>query len=369
MLIVIDTSLEAEVAEVCRAAPLGQLRAMTKLLQAHADSHHIVVAPPSICRIWEGCERLSEEHRGVAKKIRARYSELAGLRSVLPVHAQVVSGAGTPTQADRIWRIPLDWIAGNGVSSVHLVCEDMYDCKLTTEAARDYLSVNSLKRLTLTLENIPGGGGNTHRLLTEKAITCQRMTLCIVDSDRDEPSGTGQLGATAINCLSVAGDGLYEMYITSGRELENHIPTRIVDNIRPTWQGKPPSEKRREFAAISPSIPLFADLKSGLKKKQFQNLEGAAKIFWHPLLTQLEIGTTKCCTNQCNANIPGDCRLELIAPLGRTLLKDAQKFLEDCAHDPQRHRGYLPSENDADWLSIGALVAAYGVSVKVAAAM
>jgi hypothetical protein len=369
MLIVVDIPLEAEVAQVCSTAPVHQLRSITRLLQAHADNQHVVVAPPSICRIWEGCARFSEEQRGVAKKIRARYSELAELQSILPVYAQVRVGSGMPTRANGIWSIPLDWIAANGLSGAHLVCEDLYDCALTKEAALDYLRISALSRLTLSLENIPGGGGNTHRVLAEKAIVAKRLTLCIVDSDRVEPSVTAIMGDTATKCLAVAGDGLYEVSVTPGRELENHIPARLVNKVRSVWQGKQPSDRYAELAAISQNIPVFVDLKSGLKKKDVEGLNGSSRVFWDAFLPQLEAGSVQCCPNHCNAALAGDCKSTLVAPLNRSLLRDTTEYLQGASHDPRRHREYLPSQNDGVWLATGALVAAYGISVKVSAAM
>lgn len=366
MLLVIEKSLEPAIATACQA-PIPQLRAITHLLQSHADSNHIVVAPPSICRIWEDCGRLSEEQRGIAKKIRARYSELAALQSIVPVYG-LISDSGThPVKVNNFWSIPLQWIAAHGLSSTHLVCEDLYDCSLFKEAARDYLGVNSLDRLSLAIENIPGGGGNTHRLLSDKAITNQRVTVCIVDSDRDEPSGTSAFGATAAKCLSVSGPGLYEVSTTPGRELENHLPARLIDKIRQLWDGLPPSQRRSQLSAISPDIPVFADYKSGLKLREFDHFKGPSSNFWSSVLPQLATGLKNCCPVGCTATTNGGCKTTVIHPLGNALLKDACAYLQQNSSDRARHKKYLPSQGDEGWLAMGAIVASYGLSVKIAA--
>jgi hypothetical protein len=364
MLIVIGTPLEAEVAALCQAAPVHQLRAVTNLLQAHADGRHIVVAPPAICRIWENCGRLSEEHRAVAKKVRGRYSELAELQNILPIYGLVTGGTGGPVFQAGIWNIPFNWIAAHGLSATQLICEDLYDCDVTREAARDYLSVKALARLNLALENAAGGGGNTHRVLADKAIQNQRICICVVDSDREEPSTAAAMGATATNCLAVTGPGLYGLCVTQGRELENHIPIRLLNKVRATWHAKTPSDTHATFHAISPEIPLFADFKSGLKRKDVETLSAAVQAFWTPLKTALS--STACCSAACQAATPGDCKDVLIAPLGRTLLRDVRDFLLASADDPRRCREYLPSPNEGFWLKVGEVVAAYGVSVKVA---
>lgn len=369
MLIVVEKNLEAEIEELCRTAAIPQLRAITTLLQAHADSQHIVIAPPSICRIWEGCPRLSEEQRGVAKKIRARYSELAELENIVPVYAKIVSAVPKPIRDGKAWLMPLAWVAVNGLASTHLVCEDLYDCSLVRGAAFDYLGVKSLHRLSLSLENSPGGGGNTHRVLSDKAIDGQRVSLCFVDSDRDEPSPTSPLGLTASRCLQVEGSGIYEVSITLGREMENHIPTRLVDKVRTKWDDLIPSEKQVKLTEVSPQMPLFLDMKAGLKKKEIQSFVGDKLAFWGPISAQLEVGKEKCCPTGCSMATVGDCKLSLVPPLGRTLLKDVAGYLEQTSTDSRRYKGYLPSNNQDYWLSMGALAAAYGLSVKVTAAM
>lgn len=352
-------------ASLCDRAPVAKLRAVTNLLQAHADRSHIVVAPPSVCRIWEECDRLSEEQRGVAKKIRARYSELSALKSILPIYAKVIAAEGSPSLIDGVWSIPFPWIANYDLSMAHLICEDMYDCNLGVEAARDYLFSKNLSRLNLSIEKVPGGGGNTSRLLFDKAIERQRISLCVVDSDRDEPSPSAVIGETAKKCLEVAGAGLYEVCITPGRELENHIPIRLVDQVRALWQGKRPSQTYVDFAVISDSIPLFADYKAGMKQKTVELMGGDSKEHWSTLLPSLKPAGEECCTPVCTATCVGDCRQSLVHPFGRTLLRDVTEYLNEKVHLPNRSREYLPSPNDTFWLYLGGLVAAFGVSTRV----
>jgi hypothetical protein len=368
MLILVPKELEAQISDICENASIAKLRGITNLLQAYADSRHIVVAPPAICRIFEECPRLSEEHRGVAKKMRQRYPELAQLKNVLPMYAEVALVTAPPTRVAKVWTLPLDWIATHGLSEAHLICEDLYDCEISYEAARDFLDLSNLSRINLTLDHTPGGGGNTHRVFKVKAIDSQRVSVCVVDSDRGDPSPNAPLGNTANLCLQVTGTGIYELQISEGRELENHIPIRLIDKVRPLWNGTIPSASYVNYCQNCPAIMLFADLKSGIKRRDIDHMTGTEQIYWDAKASNLPNCAVRCCPSPCPAANPGDCKQVIIPPLGRTLLKDVGEHLksEVARYLPNRHRSYLPSPNDAFWTSLGGLVAAYGASVKVA---
>ena len=364
MLVVVPKPLEGEIEQLCTNGPLPALRGITNLLQAHADGRHIVVAPPSLCRFWEACGRLSEEQRAIATKIRLRYSELAALQQILALHAQIALDGATPTFTDPVWTIPLSWIAANDLSETHLVCEDLYDCTISHEAARDYLAFSSLSKLQLRLDHTAGGGGNTHRVLRREALISQKICVCVVDSDRDEPSTTATLGPTAQNCLQVLGQGVYEVLMTKGRELENHLPSRLVDKIRPLWRGQVPSAAYTQLENAYQGITLYADLKAGLKRKNVEGLGGLSRTYWEGAMVALG-QVVVCCAGACGAAHAGGCQHTVLEPLNTRLLRDAGEYLETNAHDLKRHRGYLPSPNEAFWKEMGKVVAAYGVSVKV----
>lgn len=366
MLILIDKGFEDLIVDLCANATLPRLRGLTNLVQSHANGQHIVVAPPVICRVLETCPRLSEEHRTTAAKMRARFSELAGLKNILAVYGELTFAPGSPSFQNGVWAIPVDWIAQHGIEATNLICEDLYDCALTEQAAQDFLNNSDLFKLKLTLDHINGGGNNTHRVLTDRALRRQKVSLCVVDSDRAEPSNAAQFGITAQNCQAVLGAGLYELVCTQGRELENHIPSRLVDRLRPLWQGHVPSTTYVNLERDAPGVSLYADLKSGMKKYDLRGMTGQQMQFWTVAATALTHCNHQCCGAQCTAQNSGGCRCTIVDPLGRTLLRDAKDFLTNIDNqDIKRHQRYLPSPNDSFWKSMGQTVAAYGIGVKI----
>jgi hypothetical protein len=367
MLIIVPEDIESSVKKLCDSEPVERLRGLTKLLHAHADGLHVVVIPPAICRIIEGCTRLSEEQRGVAKKIRSKFSELSQLQSILPTYGQISIKSNPPAFSSGVWDVPLDWIARHGLSQTHLVCEDLYDCQISHEAARDFLHANNLARLELSLDHTSGGGVNTHRIFKAEAIDAQKICLCVVDSDKSNPSADAALGQTAQACLGISGNGIYELMISAGRELENELPVRLVDKLRNSWHGDRPSVNHAAFNAIHPNVWSFADLKTGLRRREIESMKGHDKAHWQVCANTLPHSKSACCPAGCAIRKEDICKQIVIEPLGRTLLKEAVGYLKDDSRifSPKRFSEYIPSPNDAFWKDLGRRVAAYGVSIRI----
>jgi hypothetical protein len=238
----------------------------------------------------------------------------------------------------------------------------LYDCEITKHAAQDYLDGAALNALKLALDPQPGGGANTERVLEKRAIQLQKICICVVDSDRDEPSPLAPLGGTAQKCTALTGQGIYEIAISPGRELENHLPSNLINKVRDQWNGKSTQTQYTNITTADQRAIFFLDLKKGLKLKDIDDMTGAAKAFWDAFYKKLNNSAT-CCTGKCAANIAGDCKHTIVAPLGRTLLRDACAYLEN--NNFKRQKNYLPSPNDAFWRDIGEKVASYGVATKV----
>jgi hypothetical protein len=368
MLLSIKDNLEQTIQEICSTGTLEELRALTKLLNSHLDGAHLVLIPPSICRIIEECNRLSEEQLSAARKIRIKYHELAQLKNILTTYAEVTDNGIEPTlKENHIWQIPLKWIAEKGLSKTHLICEDLYDCELCSEAAKDYLNINSLNRLNVSLDPTPGGGGNTHRIFEMEAIKQKKISLCIVDSDRCSPSIDAPLGETASKCKGVSGHGIYELIVSEGREFENHLPVKLIDKVRNIWQGNLPSAKFAELELRHQHCWLFIDFKSGLRRRDIDKMPQDERAYWSAYCAIASYKDGCCPAQNCPAGLDETCKHVVIEPLGRSLLKDAVNYLNHASRQgsPKRYKEYLPSPNDAFWRNLGGKVAAYGISIKV----
>lgn len=368
MLLIIDSQLHAEVTSLCNNAPLIRFRCLTNLLQAHADGKHIAVIHPSICRTIEDCERFSEEHRVIAKKIRNKYYELAELPSILQTHARLCIDGDDPILTDGIWSIPVNWLATYGFSEANLICEDLYDCIICQEAANDFLALNGLNSIRLQLDHTPGGGGNTHRVLKSKAIESQKVSICVVDSDKESPDDTLQPESTAGKCMELQKSGIYEIFVSTGREIENHIPSRLLDKVHLVWDGDKPSNTCTRLNRNHAEITSFSDMKSGLKKWNIDSMIGVNRIYWEGVQHALAINPI-CCPAKCQAKNSGDCSTTILQPIGRSLLRVTGEYLLSQATNPKRYNDYLPSPNDSFWKTMGAAVAAYCVAPKTAGLM
>lgn len=366
MLILLEKNLLSEIESLCGNGATNRLRCLTNLLQSHADGRHIAVIHPSICRILEDCNRLSEEQRAIAKKIRIKYPELAVLSNILRTYARLCATGTEPELNSNVWEIPFDWLAANNLNEVNLVCEDLYDCDICKEAAADFLNSNGLNSLRLKLDPTPGGGGNTHRVLERKAITEQRISICVVDSDKTSPGDVIKPASTAGKCMTVSGPGIFELLISDGREIENHIPSRLLDKVHANWEGNIPSNSCIILNQRHPGITLFCDLKSGIRKWDIDSMSGTNRIFWEAAQQALGIAQA-CCTTECNKKNSGDCATTILQPIGRSLLRLAGEHLRATSNNPKRHTEYLPSPNDSFWKAMGSAVASYCIAPKSSA--
>lgn len=345
--------LEPQVPSVARAA-------FERLMQAYLDGLHVVAMSPELCRVIESSADFSVDARAAACKARNKYAEHGGLRDVLSTFAVIVDAGTEPTRVGEHWEIPLQWIAQHPLQESQLLSEDLYDVELLVGAAEDHQYRSKLFALRIRLDRLQGGGGNAWRVL-ENSISASRHVLCIVDSDRECPGGP--IGPTAANVLRVTGRSLYETRVTDGRELENVIPWKLLDERFPTARPAP-SEFLAKLAAAHAEAPKFADLKRGCFGHDVTRLRGSqCGQFWFEIGESVRDQRRVCCATECAAANVGDCRDRLTVGLGNLALRTVAQWLKGTSLQPTRHASYLPSPGDTEWRTLGKKVFEFGLGM------
>lgn len=331
----------------------GQITSVSELvlLQAHLDGVHLVTLPPEVCRRIEDWTAFSEDERAAARKIRIKHPEHGALRRNLQTYSKVVdSGVTLPHWTGTCWQVPFQWIAERSLKETQLLAEDLYDIEVLKGAANDYQWTNNLRAFRVRCYELAGGGGNCHRVLTQHAIERQGIVLCNVDSDREGPDS--ELGETAQKCIDVSGDGLYQVYTTMGRELENMLPWRLIDLVRDKVVPLP-SAQLAWLSRIDERAACFSDLKRGMFGFDLIRLTGTtAGAYWLPIARKIR-DTPNCCAKPCAAPKVGDCRDRLTAGFGNATLRDVSVHLKDTSLNPSRHQAYSPSPGIVEWQAIG----------------
>jgi hypothetical protein len=340
--------------------PVATRVALSRLLQAHLDGHHLVVCHPRACRVIEQSPDFSIDERAAAARIRARFAEHGRLREVVGVHAEVVDWAiGEPQRVGQTWQLSTHWIAAEPLSATSLIAEDLNDISVLEGAAFDFRNRCRLFGLATKMTAAPGGGGNTSRVLDRIAVHEQRIALCIVDSDR-ECDGS-KLGPTAQSCIEVDGPGVYEVKVTAGRSLENSLPWRLIDLVR---QAAPlaPSVLLATLNAAREGSAKWANLKRGKRRFDIPRAKCEECIASLELLAEAMNITSDCCPTGCAASEFGACGKVIYQGYGGATLGDVGTFLKSSEGNTVRHERYLPSPGDEDWQDLGRLVFAYGLA-------
>lgn len=334
--------------------------ALSRLLDAYADGQHVVLIDRQTCRLIEASGAFSAEQIAAAQKIRNRFADYGSLPTRLQKYCSVTSSGTQPSQAPHGWDVPLHWVASNPMGRSCLICEDLHDTHVFISAAEDFLVQQGLRAFELRAEPVAGGGGNTHRVLQQVAITDQRLSVCVVDSDRKAPAEGP--GPTAAPCAAVNTPGVYAVVLTNTRMIENSIPWRLIDRARAT-RAPLPSDELASMEQEHPRTSEFLNFKKGVCGFEISQMTpNSTKAFWQAAAAAL-VGPPTCCpAGTCNAAQESACKYRIHRGYGGTLLADVAAWLL-ANPGQQRGRQYLPSPNGGDWSAIGATVAAFAVGL------
>lgn len=338
--------------------------ALGRLLQAYLDGLHVLALPPALCEVIEADAVFSADERAAAKKIRQKYAEHGGLAKQLAVFGRLIDSPTqlAPVRTGQTWDIPLRWLAGQQLHETQLVAEDLHDVKVLTGAAEDSLNHRRLFAFRVRVCGVPGGGGNSHRVLAQKAVTEQRITICFVDSDKECP--TAPVGPTAAKCQAVNGSGLYDLRLTGGRSLENALPWRLLDQVRSTTTPLPSvALARLEGAAAEAS--RFANLKRGVFGHDIQRLSQSPCCgYWSAVRVSLgHPPVPACCAAGCAAAAVGSCTDHFVGGYGSSTVADAEAWLALSSGSTSRHIDYFGAPDAAEWRDLGKWVAEYGLGM------
>ena len=363
MLIVVN---QADYEAVVSNFRLDHVRlALTRLLNASMDGLHVIVFCPQLCLAIENDAGFADRERAAAKKIRQKHTELGRLNEKVTVFGRLndVPSEVGPVRSGNVWTIPLRWLAVRSLDEVQFVAEDLNDINVLVSAAHDSLNKRRFFKFAIRLEPVAGGGANTSRSFQMKAIERQKITICLVDSDKASPSAP--IGNTASKCAQVSGSGLYELRVTDGRTIENVLPWRLIDAVRANHAPRPSLALSR-IEAAAPQSTRYANLKYGESWYSVSRItRPECSQFWASV--RLAVGLPAlppCCGAICPAVAQQNCHEVVVPGFGGSLLKDAQTWLELNCGDSMRHRCYAESADAREWDSVGQWVADYCLGTR-----
>lgn len=215
---------------VLDVAPSTQwVAGLESLALASSTGRHLVTAPRRTSTALSGHPALSSNSRSVFGGLAGRASDLQSLAARFARKVQVVGSESAPTYVGGVWRVPCESLAdGECLPTTVLLTEDVIDAAFYQLLAHAFRVQSGLapQNMSLVLQN--GNGDRTHEALSGYVRLDGAIVVCVVDSDRTNP--TAALGATARKCVDVAtGDKWrYEVIVLGCHEVENLLPPGFV---------------------------------------------------------------------------------------------------------------------------------------------
>jgi hypothetical protein len=240
MLIVLDTTIEARLAEL--QGQQSFRAAMRNLALGYREGKHVVTAPRSLLDRLMHLATLDQPTRETFQQIKARYRDGQLLRKRVRRYILVCGGAesivvttaGGPQTAIRV---SYDLFDDSGwIQPSVLLAEDADDARFYELVACAYVAQEKqLSGIDIRCSKRGGGGSSTEDQLD--AAANERFTICIVDSDRDWPGANH--GHTARKVVKAGGrlrasHRVAEVHVLPCREVENLLPGPLVLDALPS---------------------------------------------------------------------------------------------------------------------------------------
>lgn len=355
--------------------------ALENLAVARREGKHLVVGKGTTLKCLAGWEGLSARSRGTFQQAASRAPEEMGLAQdlalrVLVRHSDTVPSISGP-EGHRVISLPLSFFSDSrSVQRSRILAESLVDANWYIALGQYFGRESGFRGISVVLEPLLGGGGSTALVYADQQRAAG-FCICIVDADRDCPSGA--LGSTARAVLNADDPGkpYTDVHIPNLRTAENLIPYGVLEAIAYSdiWARSGPIRAREEVAhfveqlaqSSSPEIRLWIPLKLPAPVSYGKILEmGAAEAteeYWCGWAravgsTCTILGT---CREQGRCRNPGACTCEVL-PTATGLLESAVEFVG--GQSPQRLSEYLRADStvEAEWRRIGLVTFSWGCS-------
>jgi len=289
MIFVVDTTLD-ELA-VAHAEEVEEL--FTKLLSADRGGRHLAVISRAVCDWVEQHVGLSWADRGHLNSLRAEYATRGSLQNSGRPITRVVIGDDAPR-----------WSHGEVFSIGHKkYIEGAYSLRSALVVVEDVDTDGELYQLILReVQKIAGGpcitfdvvhgGGTRMPEVFDRELKKGVVAVCIIDSDKSTPlsgiSGTAKKMKAMTQNRNAAAGGVNsfigDIVVTNGREVENYIPYKIVEDMK-VYANHPAHPKIRPICGQldwregeSDALWLFFDVKQGLAGAEILKKRASGEI-------------------------------------------------------------------------------------------
>ena len=252
------------------------IEAIENLATARREGKHLIVGKATTLHSLSNWNKLSDRCRGTLRQAASRAAEEMGLARNLALKVVVRSSVTAPsvsgTQDRRVITLPITFFSDTrSIQPTRILVENLVDANLYIMLGKYYGQISGLQGILVMLEPLHGGGSTTASVYANEQRTPKGFCICIVDSDREGPSGSLGSTARAVQKEEDEEKPYTAIHITDLRTAENLIPYRVLEEIGynniPGKSGPMPNRQKvanlikRLARSSSPELRLWIPLK------------------------------------------------------------------------------------------------------------
>ena len=297
--------------------------------------------------------------------------EIQGLKSHFLIYMTIVAKNTTNLKISPINKVEIGLDVAKSPDfwkEIYFLVEYSRDAILYEWIAKYIKEQNrNLKKIELKFHIMNGGGGTTHREMT-RLNNGNRMILCFLDSDKNDPN-QNEYGATAKNFSDNDRTAVSDYYIMKAHELENLFFTHSCTlNLYEKGDGvqKKKIQRKKIFEEVDRKIStiesrcndfrLYFDVKLGYRKKDIVGIDYLKNALGETSFCARE---KKECDKKCKR-----CDEDIIKGYGEDFLQLIKNKYTANIRDLFRDAQSLNELQKKEWETIGKKMLSWCCSYK-----
>jgi hypothetical protein len=300
----------------------NQIAGLEQIARSARTGKHLVFGHMSVLDRLGSFERLGEISRAYYKASANRSVQQLSIFNHADIYVKVGVQESDITanlvDGKTCIVIPLEQFNSHSFSNATtLLLEKESDYQFLKCVCDKYLLDNFLHNVNVVYEVDDGPGGNTVNKYRRLQATCDRLCLCILDSDRLYPGGPCSRTAQDVANVDRSDIHAIRYQILEVHEIENLIPVSVLQSVADAMGGAPNSIAHCLLRALErladkggPDVYLHWDSKKGIVCNGLSD-EGS-RTFWKGHYAEIkEVFHKQCIRSDCNSS---SCERLLLPP-------------------------------------------------------
>jgi hypothetical protein len=366
-------SLSPSVAEIDFNNDINATAAIEELFSSAHRGDHIVFSDRDTLKRLLLVKLSVVSHSGISALL-SQFAFIASLESLQKFRVIIDPTASKiANQTSNIWRMPLHHFSKVALVPSCILAENLRDARAYINSAHHANSLSKIKGVRITLTKDSGGGADISNKFTDLINDKRQFIIAITDTDKTHPNDSSCAATKKCVDLSANSKWVTHHIELPCSEIENFLPINLLSDSVTETPSKSQLAEQLAFLNKStfkdPDLHKWFDAKNGTKLSRIKenNLNEPERSHWKKSII-LNNNFFQCkqeCFNSidCPINAIKDCECILIPGLGSETLDRFNDHCKNISIQKQCER-VKTSNNAADWLDLGALLASWGIALE-----